>query len=140
MKGLCKSDFVCKIGLGANANYYSINTIAESIGDNMCKALPFFHAFSGCDTVSSFFKHEKGTMWDAWINYSKHDTLTRVFQELSEQPSNVSSSQVDIIEGYVKYLFYGKAETDSLDIERMNHLNYLAETNLRFKEWTNRTY
>ena len=45
-------DLVCQFGFGAKKKYYCIKTIASSLGPNKCKALPFFHAFSGCDTVS----------------------------------------------------------------------------------------
>ena len=68
----------------------------------LCKALPFFYAFSGCDTLSRFFKHSKATMWDSSMQYPNHNDLTRVFQELSEQPREISLTQVDIIEGFYK--------------------------------------
>ena len=30
---------------------------------SMCKGLAFFHAFTGCDTVSSFYKVGKAKLW-----------------------------------------------------------------------------
>ena len=35
---------------------YDVNVICLNIGLSFCSAPPFLHAFSGCDTVSSFFK------------------------------------------------------------------------------------
>ena len=38
--------------------YYCIRAIIQELESNICRALPFFYALSGCDTVSSF--HGKG--------------------------------------------------------------------------------
>ena len=42
-------------GTGKNFCYYSINTISETLGRLKSRCLPPFHAFTGCDTTSSFF-------------------------------------------------------------------------------------
>ena len=34
-------DLVCQFGFGVNKKYYCIKTIASSLGQNKCKALPF---------------------------------------------------------------------------------------------------
>ena len=44
------------------------------------KALPFY-AFTGCDTLSSFFNHDNV------------DTLTCVFSKLVDKPSEVSEKE-----------------------------------------------
>ena len=41
-------------GHGKNFRYIAAHTIAAVLGDDWCKGLLFMHAFSGCDTVSSF--------------------------------------------------------------------------------------
>ena len=51
-------------GTGTNTTFYNINGIALGLGEETCKALRFFHAFTGCDTVSSFFNHGKCKFWD----------------------------------------------------------------------------
>ena len=35
----------------------------NKFGVNVCKDLAFFHAFTGCDTVSIFYKVGKGKFW-----------------------------------------------------------------------------
>ena len=60
-------NLVCQFGFGNNKKFFSINDIAKDIGCDICKALPFFLAFSGCDTVSSFFSFGKTKFWDTWI-------------------------------------------------------------------------
>ena len=37
-----------------NFNYLAAHKIAGALGPNKCRQLPFFHAFTGCDTVSCF--------------------------------------------------------------------------------------
>ena len=57
--------------------------------------------------------------WDAWRTYPSHEDLTLVFQQLSDEPSEISSSQMDEIEDFVKYVYYGKIDSESLDVLRM---------------------
>ena len=58
----------------------------------------FFHAFLGCDTVSSFYGHSKIKIWDAWLKSSNIEQLTDIFIELSNQPKEITSTHVDVIE------------------------------------------
>ena len=37
-----------------HARYVDIGKIANAIGEDVCKALPGLHAFTGCDSVSAF--------------------------------------------------------------------------------------
>lgn len=39
-------------GTGKQFRYYHINTVCKHLGRDKCKALPSFHAFTGCDTTS----------------------------------------------------------------------------------------
>ena len=39
--------------------YIDINEIAKEIGDILCRSLPGFHSFTGCDYTAAFFKKEK---------------------------------------------------------------------------------
>ena len=64
LEKLNQINLVCQFGFGNNKKFFSINDIAKNIGYDICKALPFFHAFSGCNTVSSFFNFEKTKFWD----------------------------------------------------------------------------
>ena len=55
-----------KIGQGSSSKIYNVNVNAQAIGLNTCQALPFFHAFTAWDTVSTFLNHSKKSMWEAW--------------------------------------------------------------------------
>ena len=41
-------------GVGKHLRYIPIHQIAEQLGEQRCKSLLFFHAFTGCDQVSAF--------------------------------------------------------------------------------------
>ena len=51
----------------------------------MCKGLAFFQAFTGCDTVSSFYKIGKAKFWVVWLAKVKAvDTTLSNILEVNE--------------------------------------------------------
>ena len=42
-----------------NLRYIKINQLFDQIGEQLCKALPFYHAFTGCNYTSSFNRKGK---------------------------------------------------------------------------------
>ena len=79
----------CNIGLDPSSKIYNVSVNARTIGLDTCQALPFFHAFTGCDTVSSFFNHSKKSMWEAWHKYPNHYILTQIIKTLSGTPEQI---------------------------------------------------
>ena len=47
------ADIWVAFGMGKNYRFYHITAICESLGEPQSRALPVFHAFSGCDTTST---------------------------------------------------------------------------------------
>ena len=47
--------------------YHDIRTMILAVDHPTCVALPFFYAFSGGDTVSSFYSKGKCKGWDVWM-------------------------------------------------------------------------
>jgi hypothetical protein len=41
-------------GAGKHLRYISVHAISEALGSERCRALPAFHAFTGCDQTSAF--------------------------------------------------------------------------------------
>ena len=74
-----------------NSCFYLINDIALDLGE-VCQALTF-HAYTGCDTVSSFFNHGKCKFWDRWFDFENKSLLTKVVSELSQRPTNITVEQ-----------------------------------------------
>ena len=69
---------------GPKEKYYNIFDNFSELGIDVCKGLPFFHAFTGCDTVSSFYKYGKAKHWKVWMEMNKENLqLTELFKRLS---------------------------------------------------------
>ena len=58
-------------GTDTHHRYIPAHEIAASIGPRKSPALAFFHAFTGCDTVSAFHKRGKKPAWDTWKAYDE---------------------------------------------------------------------
>ena len=59
-------DIWVAFGMGKHFQYYHINTICQNLGEPLCQALPFYHAFTGCDATSQFLGKGKKSAWEAW--------------------------------------------------------------------------
>ena len=75
--------------------YFNVTQISNSLGKEVCLALPFFYCFTGCDTVSSLTGKGKCKAWDTWFNSTSKDEFTDVFKKLGNQPQDISSAQMD---------------------------------------------
>ena len=64
--------------------------------------LPMFHAFTGCDTVSSFAGRGKKTAFDIWTFF---DEITPVFFTLLTNPSAFNDDCMSVLEAYVVLLY-----------------------------------
>ena len=53
-------------GTGKQFKILPIHQIVSNLGTSICKALPLFHALTGCDTTSGFNGRGKITCWDSW--------------------------------------------------------------------------
>ena len=62
-------EFWVFFGTGVNRRVFAIHEIVSSLGSNRSGALPMFHAFTGCDTVSSFLCKGKKSAWQTWIHF-----------------------------------------------------------------------
>ena len=60
LQDLCpKVNIWVAFGTGRNLSYICINGIAQTLGKKNSTALPVFHSFTGCDTVSAFLEKWK---------------------------------------------------------------------------------
>ena len=87
---------ICEIwvafGHGSKVRYIPCHEIAVSLGPDASRGLLFLHAFSGCDTVSSFRGIGKRTAWNVWCSMPH---LKQIFAQLSQTPSNVTASDLE---------------------------------------------
>ena len=76
----------------------------QELGPDICPALPFFYAFTGCDTVSSFYGKGKCKAYDAWVKSKRKDNFTDVFVKLGEKPTDGTSDHIDILGSFMLQL------------------------------------
>ena len=75
-------------GTGKHLRYIPSHEIATSLGAEKAQALPMFHAFTGCDTVSSFAGKGKKTAFDTWRSFN---AATEVFARLVTRPTSLDN-------------------------------------------------
>ena len=96
----------------------------------MCKGLPFFYSLTGCGTVS-IFNIGKCTVWDSLLLQENVEDLLDTFQELSNKPNKITSSQIDVLERFVQRVYYPKnMKPKGVNKERLVHFKRLADINL----------
>ena len=126
-----QADFWIDFGLGDYRRFISIKRSYDLMGDSICLVLPFFHAFSGCDSTSSFYRKTKRSLFDYWMTYPKQEVITAAFQQLSWQPSAaVIESQFPAVEEFVAYSF-GLKDQKSVDEARFEIFRSSSAGNLR---------
>ena len=90
------------IGTGKSFRYIAAHKLAVSLGPDKSKALPVFHAITGCDTVSSFAGRGKITAWAVWDIFPE---VTNAFLTLASAPSEISEDTLATLERYIVLLY-----------------------------------
>ena len=88
---------------------FDLIKILNKFGADICRALPFLHAFSGCDTSSSFYGKDKSTLWNPWMSFSKSTELTHTFIELGSNPFAISEENIRLLKLFILYVYFGKS-------------------------------
>ena len=103
-------------GAGKNLRYIAVHSIVRSLGESKCKALPVFHAFTGCDQTSAFCSRGKKTAWETWTRF---DTATASFLAISSSPSLESVLQeMPTIERFVVLMYDRTCEATEVNNAR----------------------
>ena len=101
-EGIGADELWIAFGTGKKFRYLPIHEIVHTIGPTKSRSLAFFHAFTGCDTVSSFGGHGKKMAFDVWHAFPD---VTLAFLCLGTNPSEISEQQLDILERYLVLLY-----------------------------------
>ena len=83
-------------GTGTNLRYLPAHEIASAL------ALPAFHVFSGCDTVSCFFGKSKKTALETWNSFVQ---ITPIFIALSSSSTSIHDDWMQVLERCVVLLY-----------------------------------
>ena len=91
-----------QFGVGDHKRIFNVHNIRQEIGAQKALALPVFHAFTGCDTVSSFKSIGKKTAWERWATYQD---VTKAFLDLSTGPEVIDSETLKLLERFIVLLY-----------------------------------
>ena len=89
-----------------NPTWYNILSLIQHLTTNVCKALPYFHAFTGCDTVSSFNGKGKCTFFDTCMESKKKNNLTKTFIKIGNMPESINLDDINTLEFLVKTAYF----------------------------------
>lgn len=107
-------------GFGNKRRLIDISSAADSIGTDMCNALPSFHAFTGCDTISAFVR--KGKLGHFRV-LQKNPRYVSVFENLGSN-ARVSPKQLSDLEAFSCLLYSGRSP--SKDINRLRYTMFMT--------------
>ena len=89
-------------GTGKNHRYLPLHDISAATGIQKSLAFAVFHAYTGCDTVSSLNSIGKETAWTTWCAFGE---VTDAFASLVEGPSEVNENGVHCVERFTVLLY-----------------------------------
>ena len=87
VQGLGRIEIWIEFGTGKDLRYVPAHEISASLSRRKAVALPVFHAFKGCDTVSHFAHGGTKTAWKVW---ETHDNVTAALCELHSAPEEIT--------------------------------------------------
>ena len=119
LKDLCE-DLELKVAFGVGKDFavYSVNNICSTLCLDKSKIMSIFHAFSGCDTTSSFHGREKKSAWESLMSFPE---VKVAFQYLVDHPFealDISSPHFKLIERFTVILYCRTSASDSVNKTR----------------------
>ena len=88
---------------GPKEKYFDVFDNLSYFGEDICRALPYFHALTRCNTTSSFYQLGKSKFWKTWMKHhnNNNESLTGTFIHLGDQPTNIDPNDIVIIAKYI---------------------------------------
>ena len=128
-------------GTDRSFRYLAAHEIAAGLGREKARALPMFHALTGCDTVSSFARHGKKTARAVWTVLPE---LTEALLLLSSAPRDIPNDAMCIIERFVILLYDRTSKCTDIDkarrklFARKNNVQLIPPTKAALEEHVKR--
>lgn len=96
----------------------TINALFHALGKDRSLALPMFHSFKGCDTVSAFYGKGKRLAWRARKYFSE---VTEAFAYLAQYPFTLldfKKTNFKLIERFTVVLYDKTSQLNSVNSAR----------------------
>ena len=115
-------------GSGNNRRIILVHKCANELDSDICAALPSFHAFTGCDTISAFVrKGKKGPLKQLRNN----NAALEAFKNIGTTADIVSDSTLEEMEKFV-CLMYGKSRYS--DVNKLRYETFKTRYEVRAQE------
>ena len=88
--------------LGHSLKWLPIHEMVTSLGPEKSSGILFFHAFTGCDIVSSFRGKGKKTAWQTW---DVHPEVSPIFTKVSLYPSVIEDNDLSMLEWFLNLMY-----------------------------------
>ena len=99
-------------GVRSNFRYIAVHEMVSTMSPSECLTLPVFHAFTGCDTVSTFAGRGKKTAWKAWKSFPE---VNDAFNELLSMPNEISERSMLLLERFVVLMYDRTSESTTVN-------------------------
>ena len=110
------AEFWVAFGIGKLLRYIPIHLLENSDLAPFLDGLPFFHAFTGCDTVSSFHGCSKKRAFQVW---KELPAVTPIFEKFSTLgPFELGEAEMRVLERFVVLLYCKTCSYDSVNDAR----------------------
>ena len=87
-----------------NLRFINVNSIYSELGETLCKALPAYHALTGCNYTASFFKKSKVRL----LKLLQKDTDAQIVLSELSTLEEIDENTISTIEGYVCKIYASK--------------------------------
>ena len=108
---LVSAALLFETGTGNNRRILNVHRIADSLGEDVCTALPGLHAFTGCDSTSAFVRKGKKGPYKLMKN---SPVYVNTFAQLGAVAVNVSPEVLTNLEKFVCAM-YGWSSQSSVN-------------------------
>ena len=102
-----------------NLQFINVNSIYSELGETLCKALPAYHALTGCNYTASFFKKSKVRL----LKLLQKDTDAQIVLSELSTLEEIDENTISTIEGYVCKVYASKNICKVNDIQTQIFLN-----------------
>ncbi|XP_034030967.1 uncharacterized protein LOC117514556 [Thalassophryne amazonica] len=106
-----------EFGHGHSIRWLPVHDTVLNLGPEKSNGMLFFHAFTGCDVVSSFHGKSKKTAWQAWDFCPE---VTHVFNKLSKYPAVIEDVDLNILEKFVIIMYDKNSTANKVDEARLD--------------------
>ena len=103
-------------GQGQNLKWIPVHELTSTLTPERHSGILFFHAFTGCDTVSAFRGKGKKSAWQTWDVCPE---TSDVFTKLSCYPTEVEDDDTEMLEKFVVMMYDRSSSTEAVDDARL---------------------